>query len=209
MKVVFAEDGTPNAVLSDTGDTLPLSEGILAALREFSQQVIQTVGNQLKAILDNLAQAINELHQSGYGLDGSTGEPFFVLVNGEWQVNPTLLNDPRKIAASATGSVGNGEIAAAIAQLAEEPIEGLNGQSVLSAYRNLVGSVASRAQGVQNAYNAFSEVHRFLQNRRDMVSGVSIDEELVDLMRFQQAYLAAARVIQVVDNLISELLNRL
>jgi flagellar hook-associated protein 1 FlgK len=42
-----------------------------------------------------------------------------------------------------------------------------------------------------------------------MVSGVSIDEELVDLMRFQQAYLAAARVIQVVDNLINDLLNRL
>ena len=209
VKVVFTEDGTPNTVLSDTGDTLPLGEGILAALREFSQQVIQTVSNQLRAILDNLAQAINALHQSGYGLDGSTGEPFFVLVNGEWQVNPVLLNDPRKIAASATGSVGNGEIAEAIAKLAEEPIEGLNGQSVLGAYRNLVGTVAARTQGVQNAYDAFSEVHRFLQNRRDMVSGVSIDEELVDLMRFQQAYLAAARVIQVVDNLINDLLNRL
>ncbi len=209
IKVVLSTDGTPNATLSDTGNVLPLSEGILAALREFFQQILETIQNQLKAIVDNLAQAVNALHQSGYGLDGSTGEPFFVLINNEWQVNPSLINDPRKIAASATGSAGNGEIAASIAKLAEEPLDSLNGQSVLGAYRNLIGLVAARTQGVQNSYNAFSEVQRFLQNRRDVVSGVSIDEELVDLMRFQQAYLAAARVIQAVDNLVNELLSRL
>lgn len=209
IKVEFSADGVPNAVLSDTEEVLPLGEGILAALREFFQQVLETVQNQLKAIVDNLAQAVNALHQSGYGLDGSTGEPFFVLINNEWQVNPNLVNDPRKVAASATGSAGNGEIAASIAKLAEEPLDSLNGQSVLGAYRNLIGLVAARTQGVQNSYKAFSEVQRFLQNRRDMVSGVSIDEELVDLMRFQQAYLAAARVIQAVDNLVNELLSRL
>lgn len=209
MKVVLSTDGTPNATLSDTGNVLPLSEGILAALREFFQQILETIQNQLKAIVDNLAQAVNALHQSGYGLDGSTGELFFVLINNEWQVNPSLINDPRKVAASATGSAGNGEIAASIAKLAEEPLDSLNGQSVLGAYRNLIGLVTARTQGVQNSYKAFSEVQRFLQNRRDMVSGVSVDEELVDLMRFQQAYLAAARVIQAVDNLVNELLSRL
>lgn len=209
IKVVISGNGLPNAVLSDTDEALPLGEGILAALREFFQQVIETVQNQLKALIDNLAQAVNELHQSGYGLDGSTGEPFFVSVNGEWQVNPVLVEDPRKLAASATGSVGNGDIAASIAELAEKPLDGLSGQSVLGAYRNLVGLVAAKTQGVQNAHSAFSEVQKFLQNRRDMVSGVSIDEELVDLMRFQQAYLAAARVIQAVDNLVNELLSRL
>ncbi|MFN3420498.1 MAG: flagellar hook-associated protein FlgK [Armatimonadota bacterium] len=209
IKVEFSADGVPNAVLSDTEDVLPLGEGILAALREFFQQILETVQSQLKAIVDNLAQAVNAFHQNGYGLDGSTGEAFFVLINNEWQVNPNLVNDPRKVAASATGSAGNGEIAASIAKLAEEPLDSLNGQSVLGAYRNLIGSVAARTQGVQNSYNAFSEVQRFLQNRRDMVSGVSIDEELVDLMRFQQAYLAAARVIQAVDNLVNELLSRL
>lgn len=209
IKVVMSGDGIPTAVFSDTEDILPLGEGILAALREFAQQVIQTVYNQLKSLLDNLVRAINELHQTGYGLDGSTGEPFFVSVNGEWQVNPVLLDDPRKLAASATGSAGNGDIAASIAELAEKPLSGLGGQSVLGAYRNLVGTIAARTQGKQNAYEAFSEVHRFLQNRRDMLSGVSLDEELVDIMRFQQAYIAAARVIQAVDNLVNELLNRL
>ena len=209
IKVVLSPEGIPSAVFSDTGENLPLGEGILAALREFFEQVLETVQSQLKALIDNLAQAVNSLHQSGYGLDGSTGEPFFVLVNGEWQVNPVLIEDPRKLAASSTGSAGNGEVAESIAKLAEEPLAGLNGQSVLGAYRNLVGLVAARTQGVQNAHSAFSEVQKFLQNRRDMVSGVSIDEELVDLMRFQQAYLAAARVIQAVDNLVNELLNRL
>lgn len=209
LKFVVEDGGIPNAVLSDTNETLPLGEGIFAALRELAQQVIQVVRNQLKFLIDSLAQAINSLHQSGYGLDGSTGLPFFVQVNGEWLVNPEILNEPRKLAASSTGSVGNGDIAASIARLAEEPLESLGGQSVLSAYRALVGNVASKTQGVRNAYNAFSQVQKSLQNRRDMVSGVSIDEEMVDLMRFQQAYIAAARVIQAVDNLVNELLSRL
>lgn len=209
VKVTVGEDGIPNAYLSDIGETLPLGEGILAALRQFAQQVVQLVRDQLQLILDSLAQAINAIHQNGYGLDGSTGNPFFVQVNGEWQVNPDLLNDPRKLAASSTGSAGNGSVAAEIASLAERPMESLGGQSVLSAYRGLVGAIAARTQSTQNAYSAFSEVQRFLQNKRDMVSGVSIDEELVDLMRFQQAYIAAAKVIQVVDNLVNELLSRL
>lgn len=209
VKVVVDGNGVPRAILSDTNETLPLGEGIFASLREFAQQVIQLVRNQLQLLLDSLAQAINSLHQTGYGLDGSTGIPFFVQANGEWQVNPEILNDPRKLAASATGSVGNGEIAASIAKLAEEPLASLGGQSFLGAYRSLIGTVAAKTQGVKNAYSAFSEVHRALQNRRDMVSGVSIDEELVDLMRFQQAYIAAAKVIQVVDNIVNDLLSRL
>jgi len=209
VKVVFDADGTPNAVLEDTGDTLPLGEGMLAALREFSQQIVQTLQDRLQSLLNALAEAINAFHLRGYGLDGTTGEPFLVRVNGEWQVNPLLLADPRKLAVSATGSAGNGDIAAAIGSLAETPLSALGGRTILGAYRELVGFVAARTNGVQNAYDAFSEVHRFLQNRRDMVSGVSLDEEMVDLMRFQQAYIAAARVIQAVDNLVSQLLNRL
>ncbi len=199
----------PSAAFSDTNDPLPLGEGLLAALQEFGQQVIATLRQRLTALVDAFAQAVNALHQTGYGLDGSTGQPFFVFANGRWQLNPTLQNDPQKLAASATGSPGNGDMAVRIAQLSEQPLSALNGQSVLEAYRQIVGWIAARTNGVRNAHDAFSEVQRFLQNRRDMVSGVSLDEELVDLMRFQQAYLAAARVIQAVDNLVSELLQRL
>ncbi len=209
IKVVTGNDGFPVAVFEDTNEPLPLGEGILAAVREFGRQLLSALRSRLSAIVDALAQAVNALHQNGYGLDGSTGLPFFVFVNGRWEVNPALKDDPRKLAASLTGSPGNGDVAVQIAQLAEQPLAPLGGQTVLQAYQDIVGLVAARTNGVRNAYQAFSEVQRFLQNRRDMVSGVSLDEELVDIMRFQQAYLAAARVIQVVDNLVSELLQRL
>jgi len=209
VKLAFDNNGKPIVVLEDTGDAIPLGEGVLAALQEFTSKVVNRLREKLQRLLDALANTINGLHQSGFGLDGTTGDPFFVLISGQWQVNPSLLNDPRRLAASQTGAVGDGTVAAAIARLMDKPLADLDGQTVSAFYRNLVGDLAARTNGTQNALTAFSEARRFLQDRRDAVSGVSIDEEMVDLMRFQQAYIAAARVLQVVDNLVSDLLTNL
>jgi flagellar hook-associated protein 1 FlgK len=209
VKMVLDNDAKPVVVFDDTNNAVPLGEGVLAALQEFSHTVVKSLREKLQQLLDALANAVNEFHQSGFGLDGSTGEPFFVLVSGQWQVNPALLNDPRRLAASQTGAVGDGAVAAAIARLMDTPLASLGGQTVSAFYRNLIGDLAARTNGTQNALTAFSETRRFLQDRRDAVSGVSIDEEMVDLMRFQQAYIAAARVLQVVDNLVSDLLTNL
>jgi flagellar hook-associated protein 1 FlgK len=209
VKMVLDNDAKPVVVFDDTNNAVPLGEGVLAALQEFSHTVVKSLREKLQQLLDALANAVNEFHQSGFGLDGSTGEPFFVLVSSQWQVNPALLNDPRRLAASQTGAVGDGAVAAAIARLTDTPLASLGGQTVSAFYRNLIGDLAARTNGTQNALTAFSETRRFLQDRRDAVSGVSIDEEMVDLMRFQQAYIAAARVLQVVDNLVSDLLTNL
>jgi flagellar hook-associated protein 1 FlgK len=209
VKMVLDNDDKPVIVFDDTNNAVPLGEGALAALQEFSHTVVKSLREKLQNLLDALANAVNEFHQSGFGLDGSTGEPFFVLVSGQWQVNPALLSDPCRLAASQTGAVGDGAVAAAIARLTDTPLASLGGQTVSAFYRNLVGDLAARTNGTQNALTAFSETRRFLQDRRDAVSGVSIDEEMVDLMRFQQAYIAAARVLQVVDNLVSDLLTNL
>ncbi|MDT7897390.1 MAG: flagellar hook-associated protein FlgK [Armatimonadota bacterium] len=209
VKMVLDNDAKPVVVFDDTNNAVPLGEGVLAALQEFSHTVVKSLREKLQQLLDALANAVNEFHQAGFGLDGSTGEPFFVLVSSQWQVNPALLNDPRRLAASQTGAVGDGAVAVAIARLTDTPLASLGGQTVSAFYRNLVGDLAARTNGTQNALTAFSEARRFLQDRRDAVSGVSIDEEMVDLMRFQQAYIAAARVLQVVDNLVSDLLTNL
>lgn len=208
-KLAFDDNGKPIVVLEDTGDAIPLGEGVLAALQEFTHEVVNRLREKLQRLLDALANTINGLHQSGFGLDGTTGDPFFVLISGQWQVNPALLNDPRRLAASQTSAVGDGAVAAAIARLMDTPLADLDGQTISAFYRNLVGDLAARTNGTQNALTAFNEARRFLQDRRDAVSGVSIDEEMVDLMRFQQAYIAAARVLQVVDNLVSDLLTNL
>lgn len=209
VKLAFDNGGKPVVVLEDTNDAILLKEGVLAALQEFSHEVIRRLREKLQKLLDALANAVNALHQSGFGLDGTTGDPFFVLVNNQWQVNPALISNPRRLAASRTGAVGDGAVAAAIAQLMDTPLTDLNNQTVSAFYRGVVGDIAARTNGAQSALDAFKEVRRFLQDQRDAVSGVSIDEEMVDLMRFQQAYIAAARVLQVVDNLVSDLLTNL
>lgn len=69
---------------------------------------------------------------------------------------------------------------------------------------------SSLGEETSNAYKSeesFSAIETSLENRRDEVSGVSTDEELVNLVRFQQAYQASAKYISIVDGLVERLLS--
>ncbi|WP_347272894.1 flagellar hook-associated protein FlgK [Candidatus Kuenenia sp.] len=71
---------------------------------------------------------------------------------------------------------------------------------------------AALGEEANNAYKSeekYTALDRSLQNRREEVSGVNVDEELVTLIRFQQAYQASAKYISIVDRLINTLLSSL
>lgn len=203
VRLLREGEGALQFVLEDTGEPLQVGEGRLGALRDLAREALAEFAQGLERWLEGLLRTVNALHTRGYGLEGSTGLPFFVQEGQEWRVNPELWAQPERIAASETGAPGDGRIAAAIGRLAEEEPGPLQG------YTAWVGRVAGRVRAARTTAEALEEVHRSLSNRRDALSGVSLDEEMVDLMRFQQAYTAAARVLQAVDQLLSTLLQRL
>ncbi|MNN68509.1 Flagellar hook-associated protein 1 [compost metagenome] len=64
-----------------------------------------------------------------------------------------------------------------------------------------------RAQNIERNFNNETNLTSALETRRQSVSGVSMDEELSDMIRFQQAYNASARVMTAVDEMLDKIIN--
>ena len=124
------------------------------------------------------------------------------------EVAQRILEDPQQLASSATGLGGDNGILLALAELQEAEVEGL-GESVSGFYSRLVGELGLKSQSTNRALEVEDQLMQSLETRRDQVSGVSLDEELVNLIQFEQAFGAASRFIQVANALQDEVLNLL
>jgi len=125
-----------------------------------------------------------------------------VGVNGE-------LSNPVKIAASDNPLEvpGNNGAALKIAQLQHALTMSSKKSSFNEFYSSMVGKVGSLAQMAENNREHSAMVAEQLQLKQESVSGVSIDEEMTNLIRFQQAYSASARIISKVDELLDNIIR--
>lgn len=122
-------------------------------------------------------------------------------------VNATLKDDPLKLAASADNTPGNNATALAIARLHENGLSSLNGLTLSQAYEDTVLEVASHIRNAEIDAEAAGSVSETLRAQRDALSGVSLDEEAVALLRYQQSYQGAARLIAAVDEMMQTILQ--
>ncbi len=116
-------------------------------------------------------------------------------------VNQTLVSDPTQLAAAKNGQPGDNQTARAIAALQGQPLAALNGTSLNDSYNALVTGVGESVSTAKNDADAAKSVVDTLQGQRQTLSGVSLDEEAVNLMQQQRAYQAAARLISTVNQL--------
>jgi len=114
-------------------------------------------------------------------------------------VDPALLTDPRQIAAAQTPPPGDNANALALAQL--QDVQVMDGSTFAASYQALVVSVGVENQHTSQLANQQLTALTGLENRRESLSGVSLDEEQINLIRFQQAYNAAAQFIRIADQL--------
>jgi flagellar hook-associated protein 1 len=122
-------------------------------------------------------------------------------------VNQVVSTQPQLLAAAQNGDPGDNKTALAIASLASQPIKSLGGASLNDTYQTMINGVATQAATAQSNAQAAQAVQDTLQSQRDSISGVSMDEEAINLMKQQQAYQGAARLINVVNQLMQTMLN--
>ncbi|RFT05541.1 flagellar basal body rod C-terminal domain-containing protein, partial [Edwardsiella anguillarum] len=117
------------------------------------------------------------------------------------------ISDPAKIAAgSAKGEVGDNTNAQKMLDLQNQKIVG--GKATLSgAYAGLVGTIGNQTNGAKVDSTAQGNVVKQLTKEQQSVSGVNLDEEYGDLVRFQQYYMANAQVIQTATSMFNALLD--
>jgi flagellar hook-associated protein 1 FlgK len=123
-------------------------------------------------------------------------------------INSTLAADPTKFAASRTGIDGDTSNAVDMAKFLDRPLDTSDGKSIGQVYGELVAGVtqsSSVAKAVANGFRSFEDT---LKGEQLAIQGVNLDEEAVNMMSFQRAYAAAARLIKAIDEML-ELLTSL
>jgi flagellar hook-associated protein 1 FlgK len=184
------------------GEGLVVRRGALSAvLGERDTQVPELQG-RLDRVAQGLIEQVNDLHDDGYDLDGNPGGPFFQGTDA--RTIRVAFQDPRRVAAAGSwggdGEPGNGDVARRIAQLRGS--DAIDGE-----YRTLVAEVGVRSQEARRQVAYQELLADQVRLRREATSGVSLDEEMTNMIRFQHAYDAAARMVRTVDEMVRTLLD--
>ncbi|RPK25838.1 flagellar hook-associated protein FlgK [Paenibacillus xylanexedens] len=173
-------------------------------------------------------KGLNGLHQLGYTMDGTTtpGLPFFTaagggtaITAGNISLNAEILADPNKIAtslrttdASGTETVikGNNTLAILLANLKDTPMksaDGMRNAAIGAQFSAIVGQLGVQSQEAARQTSNSEFLVEQVETRRQSVSGVSLDEEMSNMIKFQHAYNASARFMTTYDELLDKLIN--
>ena len=164
--------------------------------------------------LDDLAATIisevNTLHQGGFDLNSNSEEPFFTGTSASHiAVNPSIVNNVNLIATSGTagGVPGDNSTAIAIANLQYAHTMSSGTATFDDYYNSVVSDVGNDVQTASTNFDHQTSMVNHLNNYRESISGVSLDEEMINLIKFQHAYDAAAKLITTVDELLNTVIN--
>jgi flagellar hook-associated protein 1 len=187
--------------------TSSLQGGQLGGDLQVRDTVIPGLLSQIDTLASQFASSINAAQASGYDLNGNAGQPIFSDTSGAGAAGnlKVSMTDPSLIAASSDGTQGsNGNVANLLAvQTQALPA----GETPVNAYANLVSQTGNLTSQANAEVTASTASLNQLNDQLGAVSGVNLDEETTNLMNYQRAYEAAARVITTVDDLTQSVLD--
>jgi flagellar hook-associated protein FlgK len=183
----------------EPGDPIELGNGIKVS---FGPGAVSATDGQVFS-LDALSDSDSSDLLVAIGMNA-----FFLGSNAsDITVNPDLLGNPDRLSAglgSADGDAGN---LARMIGLRTSDVGTLDDNTVEDFYADIVGDVGFETAAATNTLGAQQQLLDQMQSERDSVSGVNIDEEMVNMLQFQQSYEAAARFISVAQQMTDTLIN--
>ena len=209
LQTTTGSDGMQHVLDSNGVDiTSSLQGGTLGGSIQIRDQVIPSYLTQLNTLASQFSSAFNAAQAKGYDSNGSQGQDFFSVPSSGSAAAAGMtvsITDPSQIAISSDGTAGsNGNVANLSAALTSALP---SGASASQAYSNLVFQVGNDASNASTQSTAIGQNLLQLTNQQSAVSGVSIDEETTNLIRFQTAYEAAARIVSTIQQLDSVTIN--
>lgn len=199
----------------DSEVTAHLTGGSLAGVKQARDEDLFDVSAMFDKFVFDVAGAVNAQHAAGVGLDGSTGVNIFdvgAAASGAARaiaVSPDIAGNPLALAAagSADELPGGSSNALLLGNLATTALPGAS-RTPAQSYGDLVGRVGLSRSSATAEADLRQDIFAQAETARESTSGVSLDEEMVALERYQRAYQAAAKVITTVDGLLEELMAR-
>ena len=122
-------------------------------------------------------------------------------------INQIVANNHEFFATSKGGGPSDGRNAVDLAEFIDKPVDGLADVSLDRFYNSTISSLAQASASETAIALGFEGFRESLMNQRQQISGVSLDEEAIQILEFQRAFQASARLISTIDELFTELLS--
>ncbi|MBU0665473.1 MAG: flagellar hook-associated protein FlgK [Proteobacteria bacterium] len=183
--------------------------------------VIPGLGDKLDQLAYNITEAVNTVHKTGAGLDNSTGLDFFTpnpvpappanLWLDAARNMSVALTDSNQVAAAqapvppATVAPGDNRNALIMAGLGETV--SIGSDTFNSYYGKMVSTVGIMANQNELSLGGAEDAMVQLQNMRDGLAGVSLDEEMISLIQFQRGFESSAKFLSTIDEMMASLMN--
>jgi len=212
---------TTNLQINNTD--IEINSGKIGGLFQVQENMLDSYKESIDAIAASIVEQVNSTHTLGFDLNGDLGINFFdpgKQTAGSIALNDEITQDLKKIAAASgthdwpagihvSNGIGDNSNALRIAELRYLRVMQNNSTTFEEVYNKLYAEVGFDASdAIQNEDSHLLLVEQ-LQNYRDSTVGVSSDEELADIEKFQNAYAASARLINIADEMFQSLINML
>ena len=214
-------DGSLRITASSVGGTSPgnevtqfLTGGKLAGIKEARDVDLFDVSSRFDQLVFDVANAVNAQHRAGFGQDGVSGRNLFDVggipqdAARNIRLGAAVAGNPSAIAAASDAATlpGGSGNAVALADVFNTGLTG--GRTAAETYGDIVGAIGQKKSALAQSVETQQAIKEQVQAMREAVSGVSLDEEMVALTKYQRAYQAAGRVLAAVDELMQDLINR-
>ncbi len=210
LDVLLDESGTivdMRVTLKGRSVPIVLEDGELGGLLASRDGYLKDARESLDYLASSFIRNVNELHRNGWTPSGAGFDFFQGTDAATIGVASAILNNPDLVASSYDGTVGDNSLANDIVALSTRQISADDPLTLNERYEALVASLGIHGANAENMVRNEEMIVSNLRMRKESITGVSLDEELVNLTKFQQSYEAAARVMTTVTELIDTVLN--
>ncbi len=202
-------NGLYKQINSDTRKAVAAAMGNIP----ISKNIVSDVKIKLNAMVNTITREINYLQKTGFTLDGQPGVNFFAAIDdkypmqiGNLRLSDELLSDKglNNITASSSTAKGDNSISLKIANLRDTDLmeDSAGDVTVDEFYRSIILDIGNGGSEANKISESQQTLVQSADGQRTAISGVSMDEEMANMMKFKFAYDASARVLNIIDSMI-------
>ena len=195
--------------LTDGTTSYNISSGQLAGLFNSSNQ-ISGYESSLNTLANTLTSQVNSIYSTASDSSGNTGQTFFTGTNASnFALSSTVANNPGSVLTGTSGNASDGGVALSISNLATAPVASIGNQTIGGYYTQLVGQIGTDGQNANTAQTTQQAISQQVQSQISSITGVNMDDEMTNLLRFQRSYQAAAQALNTLDQTTATFLSTL
>lgn len=213
----------PRVVCTDFADTRKtditnkIFSGKIAGMVEVRDKFAQTIRENLNEFATTFGNEFNRVHRQGFGraeFAENSGRNFFEGIDGQFEaaqqiaVSRLIQQDTNAIAAGMSPlTPGDNVIANELIKALDKPMFDRDTSSATSFYDNFVATLGSATMSAKNELKAAKVVKANVETQKEQMSGVSLDEEAANMLKYQHMFTASSKIITTADEMFKTVLD--